>query len=119
MLKELSENYKKLSGNHINMKKDIETKNKNQVELRNTISGMKNTLEGIKSMQKEAEAQISELENKVGRKPSQSNITKKKKILKKNEDSLMELWDNINHSNIPNHRDTRRRIKGVSARKPV
>ena len=31
MLKELSENYKKLSGTYISMKKDIETLNKNQL----------------------------------------------------------------------------------------
>ena len=34
MLKELSENYKELSGTYINMKKDIETLNKNQMEMK-------------------------------------------------------------------------------------
>ena len=40
---------KELSGNYISMKKDIQTMNKNQVEMKNTISEMNNTLEGTKS----------------------------------------------------------------------
>ena len=47
-----------LSGNYISMKKDIETTeimNKNQEEIKNTVSEMKNTLEGIKSRLDEAE----------------------------------------------------------------
>ena len=49
MPKKLSENYRKLygsykelSGNYV-IKKDIETMNKNQEEIKNTISAMKNT----------------------------------------------------------------------------
>ena len=42
MLKELSENY---SG----MKKGIETMEKDQLEMKNSISDFKNTLEGTKS----------------------------------------------------------------------
>ena len=41
MLKELSENYKELSGKYISMKKDIETMNKNQDEMKNTLEGIK------------------------------------------------------------------------------
>ena len=58
ILMELSGNYKEPSGNYISMKKDIETTeimNKNQEEIKNTISEMKNTLEGIKSRLDEAE----------------------------------------------------------------
>ena len=47
MLKELSENYKELSGNYISMKKSIETMNKNQVGMKHTIPEVKNILEGI------------------------------------------------------------------------
>ena len=49
MLNELSENkelygsYKEFTRNHISMKKDIETTNKNQEEMKSTISEMKNT----------------------------------------------------------------------------
>ena len=53
MLKEL-ENYKEISGTHINMKKDIETLNKNQMEMKNAISEMKNTVGGIKNRLDEA-----------------------------------------------------------------
>ena len=38
MLKELSDNYKELCGNNKNIYKDIETANKNQKEMKNTIS---------------------------------------------------------------------------------
>ena len=44
MLKELTDNYKELSGNYIIMKKEIETINKNQEEMNNTISEIKNIL---------------------------------------------------------------------------
>ena len=46
------------------MKKDIETINKGQDKM-NTTSKLKNTVEGIKIRLDEAEAQISELEDKV------------------------------------------------------
>ena len=52
----LPENYQKLQGNckgfttnYISMKKDIETVNKNQEEMKNTISELKTIVEGIKS----------------------------------------------------------------------
>ena len=53
-INELTENYQKLQGNYneltanyINMKKEIETINKGQEEMRNTISELKNAGEGI------------------------------------------------------------------------
>ena len=49
------------------MKKEIETINKNQEEMKNTISEMKIILEGITSSLDEAEDQITELEDKVKR----------------------------------------------------
>ena len=58
MLKELSENY-------ISMKKNIETMNKNHLEMNNAISEKKNTLKGIKSRLVQADYQISKLEDKV------------------------------------------------------
>ena len=61
-LNELSENYQNLQGNYkeltpncINMKKEIGTINKGQEEMRNTMSELKNTVEGIKSMLYEGE----------------------------------------------------------------
>ena len=38
-------NYNKLTANYINMKKEIETTNKGQEEMKNTISELKNTVE--------------------------------------------------------------------------
>ena len=61
----LQGNYNELTANYINMKKEIETINKGQGEMKNTISELKNTVEGIKSRLNEAENQISELEDKV------------------------------------------------------
>ena len=74
-LNELTENYQKLQGNcneltanHINMKKEIETINKGQEEMKNTISELKNTAERIKSRLDEVEDRISALEDKVEKK---------------------------------------------------
>ena len=50
------------------MKKEIETINKGQVEMKKTISELKNTVEGIKSRLDEAEVGISELKDRVGNK---------------------------------------------------
>ena len=54
-LNELTQNYQKLQGtynelteNYINMKKEKETINKGQQEMKNTICELKNTVEGIK-----------------------------------------------------------------------
>ena len=41
-------NYNELTTNYINMKKEIETINKGQEEMKNTISELKNTVEGKK-----------------------------------------------------------------------
>ena len=55
-LSELKGNYQKIQGNYneltaknINMKKEIETINKSQEEMMNTISELKNTVEGTKA----------------------------------------------------------------------
>ena len=83
-LNELTQNYQKLQGNcneliayYINIKKEIETINKGQEEMKNTISELKNTVEGIKSRLDEAEDQISELEDKEKKIPRMSKIRKK------------------------------------------
>ena len=60
-INDLTQNYQKLQGNddefttnYINMKKEIETINKGQEEMKNTIYELKNTVE-IKSRLDEAE----------------------------------------------------------------
>ena len=52
---ELQGNYNELTANYINMKKEIETINKGQEGMKNTISELKNIVEGIKSRPDEAE----------------------------------------------------------------
>ena len=54
---------------------------------------MNNTLEEINSRITEAEEQISKLEDRM------VEITAKKNRMKRNEDSLRDLWDNIKHTN--------------------
>ena len=49
MLKELTDNCKELNENYNRMKKEIETINKNQEEMKITISEIKNIPEGITS----------------------------------------------------------------------
>ena len=63
-----------------------------------TIIEMKNTLEGINSRITEAEEQISDLEDRmVELSAAEQN---KEKRMKRNEDSLRDLWDNIKRNNI-------------------
>ena len=104
-LNELTQNYQKLQGNYneltanyINMKKEIETINKDQEEMKKTISELKNTVEGIKSRLDEAEDWISELQGKV--EISTQNEHEKEKRLRKNEEGLREMQDNMKHDNI-------------------
>ena len=72
-------------------------KNK-QTEMNKTISEMKNTLEGINSRVTEAEERIINPENRmVEIKAPEQN---KEKRMKRNGDSLRDLWDNIKCTNI-------------------
>ena len=59
---------------------------------------MNNTLEGINSRITEAEEQINDLEDiTVEITATEQNIEKR---MKRNEDSLRDLWDNIKHTKI-------------------
>ena len=80
------------------MKKEIETMNKGQEEMKNTISKLKNTVDGIKSRPYKAEDQISEMEDKV-----ETNTQKeqeKEERLRMNKEGLREMQDNMKHNNI-------------------
>ena len=66
--------------------------------MNNTITEMKNTLEGINSRITEAEEQISDLEDR--RVEFTAVEQNKQKRMKRNEDSLRDLWDNIKGNNI-------------------
>ena len=66
--------------------------------MNNTITEMKNTLEGINSRITEAEEWISGLEDKIVEITTAEQ--NKEKRMKRIEDSLRDLWDNIKHTNI-------------------
>ena len=70
--------------------KDLEKLKKEQTEINNTP--------GINSRTSEAEEWISDLEDRmVEIEAAKQNIEKR---MKRNEDGLTELWDNIKHTNI-------------------
>ena len=87
--------------------KDLEELKRKQATMKNTIDEIKNSLEGINSRITEAEERVSDLEDKI------LEITtgeqNKEKRMKRTEDSLRDLWDNIKRTNI--------RIIGVSEKK--
>ena len=66
--------------------------------MNNTINEIKNSLEGINSRITEAEEQISYLEDKIVEKTTAEQ--NKEKRMKRFEDSLRDLWDNIKCTNI-------------------
>ena len=73
--------------------KDPEELKNKHTETNNTITEIKNTLEGISSRISEAEEQISELEDQMVKIASEEQ--NKVKRMKRTEDSLRNLWDNI------------------------
>ena len=78
--------------------KDLEELKNKLTETNNTITEIKNTLEGINSRISEAEEQVSELEDKTVEITSEEQ--NKVKRMKRTEDSLRDLWDNIKCTNI-------------------
>ena len=78
--------------------KDLEELKSKQTMMNNTINKIKNSLEGINSRITEAEERISDLEDKI----VEIKITEqnKEKRMKRIEDSLRDLWDNIKRTNI-------------------
>ena len=71
--------------------------------MNNAINEIKNTLEGTNSRIMEAEDRISEVEDRM----VEINEAERKKVkrIKRNEDNLKDLWDNVKHPNL--------QIKGV------
>ena len=78
--------------------KDVEELKSKQTVMNNKINAIKNSLEGINSRITEAKERISDLEDYI------VDITtaeqNKEKRMKRIEDSLRDLWDNIKRSNI-------------------
>ena len=66
--------------------------------MNNTINKLKNSLEGINSRITEAEEWISDLEDKIVEITTAEQ--NKEKRMKRIEDSLRDLWDNIKFTNI-------------------
>ena len=78
--------------------KDLEEWKNKQTKMNNTITEMKTTLERINSRITEAEERISELEDRMVECTAVEQ--NKEKRMKRNEDSLRDLWDNIKCNNI-------------------
>ena len=70
----------------------------NQSILNNAITEIKSTLDGTNSRITEAEDRISEVEDRMVE--INEAERKKEKRMKRNEDNLGDLWDNVKHSNI-------------------
>ena len=66
--------------------------------MNNAINEIKNTLEGTNSRITETEDKISEIEDKMVE--INEAERKKEKRIKRNEDKLRDLWDNVKHPNI-------------------
>ena len=66
--------------------------------MNNTITEMKTILEGINSRITEAEEWISDLEDRMVEFTAAEQNTEKR--MRRNEDSLQDLWDNIKRNNI-------------------
>ena len=78
--------------------KDLEELKNKQTEMNNTITERKTTLEGINSRITEAEERIRDLEDRMVEFTAAEQT--KEKRMKRNEDSLRDLWDNIKRNNI-------------------
>ena len=77
--------------------KDLEELKSKQTVMNNTITEIKNTLQGINNRISEAE-RISELEDKMVEITAREQ--NKEKRMKRIEESLRDLWDNIKCTNI-------------------
>ena len=73
--------------------KDLEELKRNQATMKNTVNEIKHTLEGISSRITEAEQWKSDLEDKIVEITTAEQ--NKEKRMKRIEDSLRDLWDNI------------------------
>ena len=78
--------------------KDLEELKSKQKVMNNTVNEIKNSLEGINTRITEAEEWISDLEDKIVEITTAEQ--NKDKRMKRIEDSLRDLWDNIKRTNI-------------------
>ena len=95
MIKNLENRMEKMQES---INKDLEELKNKYTETNNTVTEIKNTLGGINSRISEAEERISELEYKMVEITSEQH--NKVQRMKRTEDSLGDLWDNIKCNNI-------------------
>ena len=95
MIKNLENKMEKMQES---INKDLEEFKNKHTETNNTITEIKNTLEGINSKISEAEEQISELEDEMVEITSEEQ--NKVKRMKRTDDSLRDLQDNIKCTSI-------------------
>ena len=81
------------------LNKDLEELKSKQTIKNNTINEIENSLEGINSKITEVEERISDLEEKKMVEITTAEQDKEKRM-KRTEDSLRDLWDNIKRANI-------------------
>lgn len=94
----MSKTQEEIKKNQEDLKKNQEEMKVTQEEMKNEIASMKNSIESIKSRLEEAEDRISELEDKMEKNTQLEKLLEKK--IKKQEESLRELWDNTKQNNI-------------------
>ena len=95
MIQNLRNRMEKIQGTFT---KDIEELKSKQTMMNDTISEIKNSLEGINSRITEAKEWKSDLKDKIV--AITTTEQNKEKRMKRMEDSLRDLWDNIKHTNI-------------------
>ena len=78
--------------------KDLEEIKKSQSIINNVITEIKSTLEGTNSRMTEAEERISEVEDRTVE--INEADRKKEKRMKRNEDNIRDLCNNVKHPNI-------------------
>ena len=94
--------------------KDLEEL-KNKQSVMNKITPMKNTLEVIKSRITEAEERISKMEDRMVEISAMKQ--NKEKRLKRNEESLRDLWDNSKHTRFQSIGSQKKKRKRKGTRK--
>ena len=95
MIKNLESRMEKMQES---INKNLEELKNKHTETNNIITEIKITLEKINSRISEAEEQISKVEDKMVEITSEKQ--NKVKRMKRAEDSLRDLWDNIKYTNI-------------------
>ena len=102
MLKKIQDIGNKLEAKMDNLQetltKEIQDIKLKQEEMQNTITEIKNSLEAANSRIQEAEERISEVEDMLVE--IMDAEQKRDKRLKRNEESLRELWDNVKCTNV-------------------